>query len=111
MFADYELRAHRLAEQDQPITSEILTEMYTTLLKDYYGDAVDLNGADRPHVGAHPALLQLAVLRLPVRDLLRVGRAARAGDHAGGAETSREARERYLDAAAVRAATTIRWSS
>ena len=43
MFADYELRAHRLAEQDQPITSEILTEMYTTLLKDYYGDAIDLN--------------------------------------------------------------------
>ena len=43
MFADYELRAHRLAEQDQPITSEILTETYTTLLKDYYGDSVDLN--------------------------------------------------------------------
>src|SRR3954451_2541900 len=43
MFADYELRAHRLAEQDQPITSEILTDAYTQLLKDYYGDAVDLN--------------------------------------------------------------------
>jgi oligoendopeptidase F len=43
MFADYELRAHRLAERDQPITSEILTETYTALLKDYYGDAVDLN--------------------------------------------------------------------
>jgi oligoendopeptidase F len=43
MFADYELRAHRLAEQDQPITSEILTDTYTTLLKDYYGDSVDLN--------------------------------------------------------------------
>jgi oligoendopeptidase F len=43
MFADYELRAHRLTEQDQPITSEILTEMYTTLLKDYYGDALDMN--------------------------------------------------------------------
>ena len=43
MFADYELRAHRLAEQDRPITSEILTEMYTTLLKDYYGDALDMN--------------------------------------------------------------------
>jgi oligoendopeptidase F len=42
LFADYELRAHRLAEQDRPITSEILTEMYTGLLKDYYGDAVDL---------------------------------------------------------------------
>ena len=26
LFADYELRAHRLAEQDQPITAEILTE-------------------------------------------------------------------------------------
>jgi oligoendopeptidase F len=43
LFADYELRAHRLAEQDQPITAEILTEIYTQLLKDYYGDAVDLN--------------------------------------------------------------------
>ena len=42
MFADYELRAHRLAEQDRPITAEILTETYTQLLKDYYGDAVDL---------------------------------------------------------------------
>jgi oligoendopeptidase F len=43
LFADYELRAHRLAEQDQPITAEILTATYTQLLKDYYGDAVDLN--------------------------------------------------------------------
>ena len=43
MFADFELRAHRLAEEDKPITSEILTETYTSLLKDYYGDAVDLN--------------------------------------------------------------------
>jgi oligoendopeptidase F len=43
MFADYELRAHRLVEQDQPITAEVLTETYTQLLKDYYGDALDLN--------------------------------------------------------------------
>ena len=43
MFADYELRAHRLAEQDQPITSEILTDMYTALMNDYYGDAVDMS--------------------------------------------------------------------
>jgi oligoendopeptidase F len=42
LFADYELRAHRLIEQDQPITSEILTEMYRGLLTDYYGDALDL---------------------------------------------------------------------
>jgi oligoendopeptidase F len=43
LFADYELRAHRLAERDQPITSDILTEMYRGLLTDYYGDALDLN--------------------------------------------------------------------
>ena len=43
MFADFELRAHRLAEEDKPITSEILTELYSSLLKSYYGDAVDLN--------------------------------------------------------------------
>src|SRR5437868_4435534 len=43
LFADYELRAHRLVEQDRPVTAEILTEIYTTLLKDYYGDAVDMN--------------------------------------------------------------------
>jgi oligoendopeptidase F len=43
LFADYELRAHRLAEDDRPITAEILTEMYTTLLREYYGDALDLN--------------------------------------------------------------------
>jgi oligoendopeptidase F len=43
MFADFELRAHRMAEEDKPITAEILTETYTALLKDYYGDAVDLN--------------------------------------------------------------------
>jgi oligoendopeptidase F len=42
LFADYELRAHRLTEQDKPITAEILTEMYRNLLSDYYGDAVDL---------------------------------------------------------------------
>jgi len=43
MFADYELRAHRLAEQDRPITAEILTGTYTQLLKEYYGDAIDMN--------------------------------------------------------------------
>ncbi len=43
LFADFELRAHRLAEEDRPITAEILTEMYRQLLNDYYGDAVDTN--------------------------------------------------------------------
>ncbi len=43
LFADYELQVHRLVEQDQPITAEVLTATYTQLLKDYYGDALDLN--------------------------------------------------------------------
>jgi oligoendopeptidase F len=41
LFADYELRAHRLAETDQPITAEILSGLYGQLLRDYYGDALD----------------------------------------------------------------------
>jgi oligoendopeptidase F len=43
LFADYELRAHRLAERDQPITAEILTDTYRGLLADYYGDSLDLD--------------------------------------------------------------------
>jgi oligoendopeptidase F len=43
LFADYEVHAHRLAEQDQPITAEILTELYRGLLSDYYGDSLDFN--------------------------------------------------------------------
>ena len=96
MFADYELRAHRLAEQDQPITAEILTETYTQLLKDYYGDAVDLNPLHRHHVVADPALLQLAVLRLSVRDLLRLGGEARQADHERRRRGVRGARDRFL---------------
>jgi oligoendopeptidase F len=41
LFADFELRAHRLVESDQPITSDILNEIYLGLLNDYYGDSVD----------------------------------------------------------------------
>ena len=28
MFADFELQAHRLVEQDKPITAEVLSEIY-----------------------------------------------------------------------------------
>ena len=97
MFADYELRAHRLAEQDQPITAEILTETYTQLLKDYYGDAVDMNAVHRHHLVAHPALLQFAVLRLSIRDVLRVGGEDRASRSWPAERTRDAARERFLD--------------
>ncbi|MBI2829213.1 MAG: oligoendopeptidase F, partial [Acidobacteria bacterium] len=41
LFADFELQAHRLVEQDRPVTSDILNTMYGTLLREYYGDAID----------------------------------------------------------------------
>src|SRR5205085_11317638 len=47
MFADYELQAHRLAEQGRPITAEILGEIYFNLLKTYHGDALDYDDVSR----------------------------------------------------------------
>jgi oligoendopeptidase F len=41
MFADYELQAHRLAEEGKPVTGEVLGEIYFNLLKAYHGDAID----------------------------------------------------------------------
>lgn len=38
MFADYELQAHRLAEQGQPITADVLSEVYIELWKEQAGD-------------------------------------------------------------------------
>ncbi|HEY1302126.1 MAG TPA: oligoendopeptidase F [Vicinamibacterales bacterium] len=41
MFADFELQAHRLVEQDQPVTADGLSAIYTGLMRDYYGDVLD----------------------------------------------------------------------
>ena len=41
LFADYELQAHRLAEEGQPVTAEGLGEIYFGLLQTYHGDALD----------------------------------------------------------------------
>jgi len=41
MFADFELQAHRLVERDQPVTAEVLCDLYGRLLDEYYGDAID----------------------------------------------------------------------
>jgi oligoendopeptidase F len=93
LFADYELRAHRLAEQDRPITAEILTEMYTTILKEYYGDLTDMTGltwARIPHFFNSPyyvyqyATCFASAARL-VREITQ-----------GSDDSRREARERYL---------------
>ena len=43
LFADYELQAHKLVEQGQPVTAEVLSGIYLKLLRDYYGDAVTID--------------------------------------------------------------------
>ncbi len=97
MFADYELRVHRLAEQDRPITSEILTDIYRTLIQDYYGDAVDLNPmtgltwARIPHFFNSPYYVyQYATC------FASAARLSQEIMHGSDAERA-EARERYLD--------------
>ncbi|HXA14363.1 MAG TPA: oligoendopeptidase F [Opitutaceae bacterium] len=40
LFADFELQVHRLAEQGQPVTAEVLNGIYGKLIQDYYGDAI-----------------------------------------------------------------------
>src|SRR4029079_2497778 len=45
LFADFELQAHKLAEKGEPVTSEVLSDIYMKLLRDYYGDAVTVDDA------------------------------------------------------------------
>jgi len=40
LFADFELRAHRLVEKGEPLTTDVLNGLYAGLLKEYYGDAL-----------------------------------------------------------------------
>jgi len=42
LFADWELAAHRLVEQGQPLTAESLGQLYLSAMEDYFGDAVAL---------------------------------------------------------------------
>ena len=41
LFADFELQAHRLVEQDRPVTADVLNATYAALLREYYGDVLD----------------------------------------------------------------------
>jgi oligoendopeptidase F len=46
LFAEFELRAHQMAEKGEPITGEKLTELYRGLVKTYYGDAQNVCKVD-----------------------------------------------------------------
>jgi oligoendopeptidase F len=47
MFADFELQAHRLAEEGKPVTAEVLGDIYFGLLQAYHGDALDYDAQSR----------------------------------------------------------------
>jgi oligoendopeptidase F len=47
LFADYELQAHRLVEEGQPVTADGLSEIYFGLFKAYHGDAIDYDDESR----------------------------------------------------------------
>ncbi len=47
MFADWELRAHRLVEAGQPITADVLSNLYAETLRAYHGDAIDYDDLSR----------------------------------------------------------------
>lgn len=40
MFADYEHQAHKMAEEGQPITADVLNGVYRKIMTDYFGDSV-----------------------------------------------------------------------
>jgi len=44
MFADFEWQAHQMVERGEPITAQVLADLYTGLLKEYYGDNISLEG-------------------------------------------------------------------
>ncbi len=55
LFADYEYQVHKLVEEGQPITADVLNRVYHQLLVDYYGDSManhplyDVTWARIPH--------------------------------------------------------------
>jgi oligoendopeptidase F len=47
LFADYELQAHRLLENEQPVTCDTLGDIYFDLFRAYHGDAFDYDDLSR----------------------------------------------------------------
>jgi oligoendopeptidase F len=93
MFADFELQAHRLVEQDQPVTADALNGIYATLLRDYYGDVLDeeeisrLTWARIPHFFSTPYYVyQYATCFASTASLMQSLRSSSAGTRAEGVE-------------------------
>jgi oligoendopeptidase F len=93
MFADFELQAHRLVEQDQPVTADALNAIYAQLLRDYYGDVIDEEAISRvtwariPHFFSTPYYVyQYATCFASTARLMQAIRADDAGERAAGVE-------------------------
>jgi len=93
MFADFELQAHRLVEQDQPVTADALNTIYATLLRDYYGDVIDeeeisrLTWARIPHFFSTPYYVyQYATCFASTASLMQSLRSSDAAVRADGVE-------------------------
>ena len=97
MFADFELQAHRLVEQDQPVTADALNAIYAGLLRQYYGDVIDEEEISRvtwariPHFFSTPYYVyQYATCFASTARLMQSIRAADAAERSSGVA-------RYLD--------------
>ncbi len=96
LFADFELQAHRLVENDLPITAESLNTIYASLLRDFYGDVLDEEGVSKvtwariPHFFNSPYYVyQYATCFASTARLMQDFRSADAG-------TKQDGVERYL---------------
>lgn len=96
MFADFELQVHHRVERGQPITAEVLSEIYFDLLRTYHADSLDYDDLVRitwariPHFFAAPYYVyQYATCYASSAHLLRD---LRAGDEG----VRRDAIARYL---------------
>jgi oligoendopeptidase F len=97
LFADWELQAHRMVEQGQPVTAETLGELYRGLIDAYYGDVVHkdelyaITWARIPHVFRTPYYVyQYATCFASSARILQ-------GLRAGSEQERGEAVERYLN--------------
>ena len=96
LFADYELRAHRLAEQDQPITCRDPDRNLHAAAQGLLWRRRRSESAHWADVGTDPALLQLAGTT-SIRYATCFASAARiAQEIMSGGKAAADARERYL---------------
>ncbi|OFW15779.1 MAG: oligoendopeptidase F [Acidobacteria bacterium RIFCSPLOWO2_12_FULL_67_14] len=93
LFADFELRAHRMVEQDQPVTADTLSEAFAALLREYYGDSIDeeeasfLTWARIPHFYSTPYYVyQYATCFASTARLMQQLRSPDAGTRADGVD-------------------------